>query len=1009
MRVALLTYNARAGDAIGAQVAAKLAYFQERAADVRVFLEVDRPLHPALRRHAQAVDAREPHGEWWGFLTTADLVVAEYGQYYSLLNLLPLLTGGKPRILFDYHGVTPPELWGAHNREALAKGVEQRGLVWCADGALAHSSITFQELRGQCGFPAERVHRLGYPIDLERFARGAVPNPLRQRLGLEGASVLLFVGRLAPNKRVPLLVEALGRLRDLSPPVHALVVGDASDLYQAQAERCRERAAALGVADRLHLLGRLPDEELADAYRAADVLVMPSRWEGFCIPVIEAMACGVPVVAARAAALPETVGDAGLTFTPDNASDLARQVRRVLDTKACPVAGPSAAPPSGCLRVAIVTGRYGEGFAGGAERSMQTIAETLHGAGHSVEIFATCFPHADGRGNELRPGTTDAGGIRVHRFAVDRDTHPGASDGPADEGSLSALPRSTALVSALRERLDQLDVIIAGPYLSGLTLAVARAFPERTVLLPCFHDEPLAHLPARREAYERVAGILYHTPEEQELAQATLGLNHPYAAIIGTCLDEPRAGGAQRAGAVRDRYVVYCGRYMAEKGVCALLAHARRYAARHPGRFTFVFAGEGPVPIPRESWACDLGFLPEPQKRALLAGADALVQLSRNESLSLVALEAWAEGTPVIADAGCAVLAGQLRRSDGGCTVDGYEAFARTLNHLWHNPEHWRALGQRGRAYVCAAYGSRGDFLARVEEALAALRRPVHEQMRARGLDRARRFAASAWRESFGKVVEAVLDGPARPYHARVEVRRRSATRSVRVGTAATLLAARVINWGTHPVAAEGPGRWLLYSRVLDEQGREPTPPSEGVPLPGLLLPGRSRAAAIPVPVPETPGTYRVELWAEEACEANLRESSVRQPMSAPFTTSCRLIVAAEVGGVDATCCATQLDTLASDLTEADRLQRLPEDYVDVTEGLLASLKRRIKSKLLGNFKRAYVDVLSRQQSAFNRQVLAALQELTECLATLDDAVRRLHEGHTKMKRPRATQRQRKP
>src|SRR5262249_49540936 len=141
---------------------------------------------------------------------------------------------------------------------------------------------------------------------------------------------LLFVGRLAPNKRVPLLVQALARLSDLQPSVHAVVIGDDTDLYRAEAEHCRHIAQQLGVAHRFHLLGQLSDSELHAPYRTPDVFVMPWIHEGFCLPVIEALACAVPVIAARATALPETVGDAGLSFTPDDLDDLERQLRRVL-------------------------------------------------------------------------------------------------------------------------------------------------------------------------------------------------------------------------------------------------------------------------------------------------------------------------------------------------------------------------------------------------------------------------------------------------------------------------------------------------------------------------------------------------------------------------------------------------------------------------------------------------------------------------------------------------------
>jgi glycosyltransferase involved in cell wall biosynthesis len=341
VRVALLTHNAPAGDAIGNQVAEKLTFFLDRGADVRVFVEADRRLHPTVRPYCRVIPEPETEGAGWKFLSEADLIIVDYAQYYHLLELLPLLAAGvfreaatslfRPRILFDYHGVTPPGLWENHNREALEKGSRQRGLVWCADAALAHSRFAWQELSGQTDFPAERVYRLEYPVDTTHFTPGRPRRGLRDKLRLpQDASMLLFVGRVAPNKRLSALIEALAHLQDVTPQIHGAIIGDISDVYQEEAQRCRRRAAQLGLIDRVHFLGQVREDQLLDAYRSADVFVMPSVHEGFCIPVIEAMACGLPVVAACATALPETVADAGLTFIPDHPGDLARQVRRVL-------------------------------------------------------------------------------------------------------------------------------------------------------------------------------------------------------------------------------------------------------------------------------------------------------------------------------------------------------------------------------------------------------------------------------------------------------------------------------------------------------------------------------------------------------------------------------------------------------------------------------------------------------------------------------------------------------
>src|SRR5262249_49385598 len=152
---------------------------------------------------------------------------------------------------------------------------------------------------------------------------------------------------------------------------------------------------------------------LLAAYHSADLFVMPSVHEGFCIPVAEAMAVGVPVIAADAGALPETLASAGLTFAPDDPRDLARQMKRVLESRGQTAQerrqgsgvrgqgseisgqktenrrrrtedrGPAA-------RIAVVAFRYGENFVGGAERSLRTIVDALSQNDCRVEVFTTC-------------------------------------------------------------------------------------------------------------------------------------------------------------------------------------------------------------------------------------------------------------------------------------------------------------------------------------------------------------------------------------------------------------------------------------------------------------------------------------------------------------------------------------------------------------------------------------------------------------------------------------------
>jgi hypothetical protein len=260
---------------------------------------------------------------------------------------------------------------------------------------------------------------------------------------------------------------------------------------------------------------------------------------------------------------------------------------------------------------------------------------------------------------------------------------------------------------------------------------------------------------------------------------------------------------------------------------------------------------------------------------------------------------------------------------------------------------------------------------------------PLAEQMRRRGLRRAAGFARERWRERFAAIMEQVLDQPPRPYREQVEVLPRGAGRAVRAGSEAVLVPVRVVNRGTHALLAEGPGRTVLRCRVHDEQGQAVGADVTPTPLPGLLPPGRALPAVVPVPVPEAAGAYQVAFWAERAGQ----EGGPALP-----ERWFRLTVEAGERAGGQGWLAGVLEEVQAALVEANRLQRLPDDYTDVTCGPFAALKRRVKRKLLGNFKQAYVDVLSRQQSAFNRRLLEAVRELADCCATLDHAVRMLHQ-----------------
>jgi hypothetical protein len=426
------------------------------------------------------------------------------------------------------------------------------------------------------------------------------------------------------------------------------------------------------------------------------------------------------------------------------------------------------------------------------------------------------------------------------------------------------------------------------------------------------------------------------------------------------------------------RYLLYVGRYCREKGLPELLGFARRYAADHPDRFTFAFAGEGGEVIPAEPWARDLGFVNETARRDVMAGADALVLLSPNESLSLVTLEAQAQGVPVIVRAGNSVLEGHVARGGGGVSVDDYEAFAAALDDLWNDPAHWRTLGRAGRDYVCRTFADAAGFAAAWQSAFDGLDRPLAEQLLLNGRRRAMSLDRSAWREQFGMLVDAILDAPARPRLDALEVLPRAVAVMASAQQTEVLVQVRLTNRGQHAEAAEGPGRTEILTRVLDAAG-EPVAAETVTALPGLLVPDRPVAAVVRVAVPAEPGEYEVVINWRRRCGAEVIPCTERRP--AP---SIRLTVSAECTVLPSPAVPANLEPA---LRAALAAHELPAGYADVSDGRLSRLKRWVKHKLLHNFKTGYVDVLSRQQSAFNRQVLTALAELGDGQSTLAHAV----------------------
>lgn len=257
------------------------------------------------------------------FAGSADLI-------YSPDFLLPPTLPGRPTLLtvhdlsFEIMPETLPEPLVAYLRRNVPRAVRR------ATHILADSESTRQDLIRLWGVPPERITVLYSGVE-PRFRPVEDPEQqarVRARYGLGPWPFVLTVGTVQPRKNYPHLIGAFAILvrEGIFPQGHLVIVGERG----WKAEGTFEAIQRSGLADRIHWLGFVADEDLPALYSAAAAFALVSRYEGFGLPALEAMACGVPVVVSRTSSLPEVVGEAGVLVDPESVQDIARGLRAVL-------------------------------------------------------------------------------------------------------------------------------------------------------------------------------------------------------------------------------------------------------------------------------------------------------------------------------------------------------------------------------------------------------------------------------------------------------------------------------------------------------------------------------------------------------------------------------------------------------------------------------------------------------------------------------------------------------
>jgi glycosyltransferase involved in cell wall biosynthesis len=423
------------------------------------------------------------------------------------------------------------------------------------------------------------------------------------------------------------------------------------------------------------------------------------------------------------------------------------------------------------LKIAFIVQRYGTEILGGSEYHCRLIAERL-APKHQVEVLTTCARDYITWKNEYAEGTDRIRGVTVRRFAnaKTRDieafnrysewifTSPHNRDDEL-EWVRQQGPWCPALLEHLERNHHQYDILIFFTYLYAPTLLGMKVAPSKSILVPTAHDEPAIHLEIYRDLFSTPAGIAYNTEAERRFLTTHFSIRAVEEEIVGCGVDLPHAQVYQRDKSdesedreepdgepVRDEdrppswrphlagrgvifrrrhrlhgaIALYGGRIDPGKGCEELIEYFSTYV-QEGGEASLVLMGVKLMPLPEEPFIRFAGRLSDQERLHALEAATVVVVPSPYESLSLLALESFAVGTPILANARSEVLVDHCQKSNAGLYYADRDEFVEALKLLMADHRLRAAMGRNGLAYIRKNY--RWDaILSKYERMFAHLR-----------------------------------------------------------------------------------------------------------------------------------------------------------------------------------------------------------------------------------------------------------------------------------------------
>jgi glycosyltransferase involved in cell wall biosynthesis len=370
-------------------------------------------------------------------------------------------------------------------------------------------------------------------------------------------------------------------------------------------------------------------------------------------------------------------------------------------------------------KIGIIVQRYGNDINGGAEYHARLIAEKISKF-YDVEVFtSTAYDYITWE-HHYPEGREMVNNIPVYRFKVQKPRDPGVFgaiqnkifyDEHTFEDELEWLeeegPYLPDLLQKLEEREKEFDYFIFFSYRYYHSYYGLKKFGKKSILVPTAEHDDVIYLRLFKDIFQLPGAIIYNSYEEKEIINNVSKNEAVLGDIVGVGSEIPGSfypEDFRKKYNIKGKYFIYIGRLDENKGIPMLLEYYQKLMREENIDLSLLLMGKSVVDIPDHPKIKYLGFMLDEDKFNALKGAEFLVIPSQFESLSMVVLEAWAVGKPVVANGHTEVLQGQCKRSNAGLWFTNFAEFKEIILLLSKNEDLKRKLGENGKTFFLRNY-----------------------------------------------------------------------------------------------------------------------------------------------------------------------------------------------------------------------------------------------------------------------------------------------------------------